>query len=53
MHGLPDGHHNACHFLTSPCRIDGAFAEYVVADAEKVFKIPDSIPLRNAASPNF
>jgi threonine dehydrogenase-like Zn-dependent dehydrogenase len=45
-----DGHHNACHFLKLiGVEMDGAFAEYVVADAEKVFKIPDSIPLRNAA----
>jgi 2-desacetyl-2-hydroxyethyl bacteriochlorophyllide A dehydrogenase len=45
-----DGHHNACHFLKLiGIEMDGAFAEYVVADAEKVFKVPDSIPLRNAA----
>lgn len=45
-----DGHHNACHFLKLiGIEMDGAFAEYIVADAEKVFKIPDSIPLRTAA----
>jgi threonine dehydrogenase-like Zn-dependent dehydrogenase len=45
-----DGHHNACHFLKLiGVELDGAFAEYVVANAEKVFKVPDGIPLRNAA----
>jgi len=45
-----DGHHNACHFLKLiGVELDGAFAEYVLANAEKVFKVPDSIPLRHAA----
>jgi len=44
-----NGHHNACHFLKlMGIDIDGAFAEYVVADADKVFKVPESISLRNA-----
>ena len=45
-----DGHHNACHFLKLiGIEMDGAFAEYVVADVDKVFKVPDGISLRNAA----
>ena len=44
-----NGHHNACHFLKLiGVDIDGAFAEYVVADADKVFKVPEGISLRNA-----
>jgi threonine dehydrogenase-like Zn-dependent dehydrogenase len=44
-----DGHQNACHFLKLlGVDVDGGFAEYVVADADKVFKIPEGLPLREA-----
>jgi len=44
-----NGHHNACRFLKLiGVDVDGAFAEYVVADADKVFKIPEGISLRDA-----
>jgi L-gulonate 5-dehydrogenase len=44
-----NGHHNACHFLKLiGVDIDGAFSEYVAADADKVFKIPEGISLRDA-----
>jgi L-iditol 2-dehydrogenase len=44
-----NGHHNACQFLKLiGVDIDGAFAEYVLADAGKVFKIPEGISLRDA-----
>jgi threonine dehydrogenase-like Zn-dependent dehydrogenase len=44
-----NGHHNACHFLKLiGVDVDGAFSEYVVADADKVFKIPEGISLRDA-----
>jgi len=45
-----NGNNNACHFLKLiGVDIDGAFSEYVVADADKVFKVPESISLRDAA----
>ncbi len=45
-----NGHHNACHFLKLiGVDVDGAFSEYVVADSDKVFKVPEGISLRNAA----
>ena len=45
-----NGHHNACHFLKlMGVDIDGAFAEYVVADVDKVFKVPEEMSLREAA----
>jgi L-gulonate 5-dehydrogenase len=44
-----NGHHNACHFLKLiGVDVDGAFSEYVVADADKAFKIPEGISLRDA-----
>jgi len=44
-----NGHHNACHFLKLiGVDVDGAFSEYVVADADKVFKVPEGISLRDA-----
>ena len=44
-----NGNQNACHFLKLlGVDVDGAFAEYVVADADKVFKVPESISLRDA-----
>ncbi len=44
-----NGNQNACHFLKLlGVDVDGAFAEYVVADADKVFKIPEGISLRDA-----
>lgn len=44
-----NGHHNACRFLKLiGVDVDGAFAEYVVADADKVFKVPEGISLREA-----
>jgi L-gulonate 5-dehydrogenase len=44
-----NGHNNACHFLKLiGVDVDGAFAEYVVADADKVFKVPERISLRDA-----
>ncbi len=45
-----NGHHNACRFLKLiGVDIDGAFAEYVVVDADKVFKVPEVLSLRDAA----
>jgi threonine dehydrogenase-like Zn-dependent dehydrogenase len=45
-----NGHHNACRFLKLiGVDIDGAFSEYVVADADKVFKVPEKISLHDAA----
>jgi len=45
-----NGHHNACHFLKLiGVDVDGAFSEYVVADSDKVFKVPEGISLRDAA----
>jgi threonine dehydrogenase-like Zn-dependent dehydrogenase len=44
-----NGHHNACHFLKLiGVDVDGAFSEYVVADVDKVFKVPEPISLRDA-----
>lgn len=44
-----NGNNNACHFLKLiGVDVDGAFAEYVVADADKVLKVPESISLREA-----
>lgn len=44
-----NGHHNACHFLKLiGVDIDGAFAEYVIADSNKVFKVPEGISLKDA-----
>jgi len=43
------GNQNACHFLKLlGVDVDGGFAEYVVADADKVFKVPQGISLRDA-----
>ena len=45
-----NGHHNACKFLKLiGVDIDGAFAEYVVVDGDKVFKVPEVLSLRDAA----
>jgi threonine dehydrogenase-like Zn-dependent dehydrogenase len=45
-----NGNNNACHFLKLiGVDIDGAFSEYVVADADKVFKVPEEMSLREAA----
>jgi threonine dehydrogenase-like Zn-dependent dehydrogenase len=44
-----NGNQNACHFLKLlGVDVDGGFAEYMVADADKVFKIPEDLPLREA-----
>jgi threonine dehydrogenase-like Zn-dependent dehydrogenase len=44
-----NGHHNACQFLKLiGVDIDGAFAEYVVVDGDKVFKVPEVLSLRDA-----
>jgi threonine dehydrogenase-like Zn-dependent dehydrogenase len=44
-----NGHQNACHFLKLiGVDVDGAFSEFVVADADKVFKVPEGITLRDA-----
>ncbi|NWF92790.1 MAG: alcohol dehydrogenase catalytic domain-containing protein [Syntrophaceae bacterium] len=44
-----NGNNNACHFLKLiGVDVDGAFSEYVVADADKVFKIPEEMSLREA-----
>ena len=43
------GQYNVCSTLKLiGIDIDGAFAEYVVADARKVFKIPDNLSTRTA-----
>jgi threonine dehydrogenase-like Zn-dependent dehydrogenase len=45
-----NGHHNVCQFLKLiGVDIDGAFAEYVVVDGDKVFKVPEVLSLRDAA----
>ena len=45
-----NGHHNVCKFLKLVgVDIDGAFAEYVVVDGDKVFKVPEVLSLRDAA----
>ena len=44
-----NGHQNACRFLKLiGVDVDGGFAESVVADADKVFKVPEGISLREA-----
>jgi len=44
-----NGHHNACRFLRLiGVDINGAFAEYVVVDGDKVFKVPEVLSLRDA-----
>jgi threonine dehydrogenase-like Zn-dependent dehydrogenase len=44
-----NGHNNACQFLKLiGVDIDGAFAEYVVVDGDKVFKVPEVLSLRDA-----
>jgi len=45
-----NGNQNACHFLKLiGVDVDGAFSEYVIADSDKVFKVPEGISLRDAA----
>ena len=45
-----NGQNNVCSNLKLlGIELDGAFAEYTVASADKVFKIPDSVSLRDAA----
>lgn len=44
-----NGQNNVCKNLKLlGIEYDGAFAEYVVADADKVFKIPDEVSLQDA-----
>jgi 2-desacetyl-2-hydroxyethyl bacteriochlorophyllide A dehydrogenase len=44
-----NGNQNACQFLRLlGVDVDGGFAEYVVADTDKVFKVPEGISLRDA-----
>ncbi len=44
------GHNNVCTRLKLlGVEYDGGFAEYVVARADKVYKVPDSISMRDAA----
>ena len=44
-----NGNQNACRFLKLlGVDVDGGFAEYVVADEDKVFKVPEGISLRDA-----
>jgi 2-desacetyl-2-hydroxyethyl bacteriochlorophyllide A dehydrogenase len=45
-----NGNQNACQSLRLlGVDIDGGFTEYVAADVDKVFKVPEGISLRNAA----
>ncbi len=45
-----DGQNNVCQDLKLlGIEYDGAFAEYVIADPDKAFKVPDSVSLRDAA----
>lgn len=45
-----DGHYNACCRLElTGIESDGGFAEYVLSNADKLFRIPDSVSLRTAA----
>lgn len=44
-----NGNNNACHFLKLiGVDVDGAFAEYVVVDSDKVFRVPEIVSLRDA-----
>jgi len=45
-----NGNNNACHFLKLiGVDVDGAFTEYVAADNDKVFRVPEILSLRDAA----
>ena len=45
-----NGQNNVCQNLKLlGIEYDGGFADYVVAEADKVFKVPDSVSLRDAA----
>jgi len=45
-----NGQNNVCsHLKLVGMEYDGGFADYAVADADKVYKVPDSVSMRNAA----
>ena len=45
-----NGHHNVCNRLKLlGVEFDGGFADYAVAGVDKVFKVPDSVSMRDAA----
>ncbi len=45
-----NGQNNVCrHLKLLGVEYDGGFAEYAVAGADKVFKVPDSVSMRDAA----